>query len=360
MKKILVYYDSMHSKGGIERVIANLFNVLSKYYCVTILTTDDTSSIYELSNRIKMISMHNKRKLNMNRSKIHRVKTILLSLSFNINFLKKVVNNYDYIYVATPLNTLEVFLSDKAVRKKIVVSEHASYYAGNILFKFVRKFIYPKLSIISVPTTKDTHIYKNMNCNSIYIPHLCTFRSQNANFNNKIALNVGRLTADKQQILLLKMWKELQYRNLLNGWILRIVGDGELKNELQNYINDNNLSSCVELLGSTNYIEQEYEKASIFLFTSKAEGFGMVLLEAMAYGLPCIAFDCPSGPRDIVKNNVNGFLIDCFDLKIYEEKICLLLSDDELLRKLSYGALQTVKNWDNEKIIDIWKEKVFI
>lgn len=360
MKKILIYFDSMHTKGGIERVISNLLNSLVDYYNITLLTCDDTNSSYDISDKITFISMNKSRFLDMEKSKLHRIFTIIKSMYSNIRYLKNIVDEYDYIYVATPLTALETYLLGKKYRSRIVVSEHASYYAGNIVYQTIRKHIYPKMYVISVPTTTDTELYKKNKCNAIYIPHMCPYKAvKNKKCNNRIALNVGRMTQDKQQLLLLRMWNNLNKRNLLNGWKLRIVGNGELRTFLEKYILDNNLNSSVTLVDVTNNITEEYERADIFLFASKLEGFGMVLLEAMAYGIPSISFDCHSGPRDILENEYNGYLIECYDLIEYEKRMKELFLNEDTINRLSKGCLEKINRWDNDDIIQKWKKEIF-
>ena len=81
----------------------------------------------------------------------------------------------------------------------------------------------------------------------------------------------------------------------------------------------------------------------------------MVLLEAMSFGLPCISFDCPSGPRDIIDDGKNGFLIPCYDKELFAEKICqYIMSNRGDKQKLGQEAIKKVKNWDNNQIIKKW------
>lgn len=357
MKKILVYYDSMNRKGGVERVIANLFNNLVNIYDITLLTCDEKESAYILDKRIRTISMKRDRTLNMKKSKFYRCCQILLSLHYNHNFLKKMIDNYDYIYVATPLTSLEIFLLGKKAQKKLVVAEHASYYACNSVYKLIRNIVYPNVYCLSVPTKTDTEIYFKKGFPAIFIPHLKSFKaiSKKDNF-NKTAINIGRFTSDKQQLLLLKIWKNLKDKDNLNGWKLQIIGDGELKNDLLEYIEKNNMNQVAEILNSTPYIEKIYKSSDLFLFTSKLEGFGMVLLEAMSFAIPCISFDCDSGPRDIIENDKNGFLIPVSDEKEFESKVNLIINDLGKLKELSNGALNKVKQWDNSSILEKWYE----
>ena len=359
MKKICVYVNSMNGKGGVERVVTNLYNKLKDYYDITILTSDDREYFYKINKDIKKKSIHNPRILDMNKSKLYRIFHILKSIRRNHKYLKKIINDYDYFYVTAQLTALEIFLLGKKARKKLVVSEHASFYACNIVYKMIRRFVYPRVYCISVPNKMDVLEYKKWNCNAVYIPHLLTFEKSNIpnKLDTKIVLNIGRLTRDKRQSELLDIWNKVENKN---DWKLWIVGDGEERERLEEKIKNLNLSESVKLLNSTNNISEMYKKASIFAFCSKAEGFGMVLLEAMSFGIPCISFDCPSGPRDIIIKNYNGVLVDNNDINQYVEKLEYLmnLKQNELLQ-LGNNALKTTQNWNSEDIIEKWK-KIFV
>ena len=355
MKKICVYLDSMSRKGGIERVVSNLYNKLKDYYEITILTSDNNSYAYQINKDIKKKSMNMPRILDMNKSKLHRIFQILNSINKSRKYLKKISSEFDYFYVTTPLNAFECYLLGKDFRKKLVVSEHASFQACNIVYKTMRKLVYPKVYCVSVPNKSDVAEYKKWKCNAIYIPHLLTFEKNCQNsLDSKIVLNVGRLTADKRQSELLNIWSKIENKN---DWKLWIVGDGEEKKRLEAMIIELNLSNSVKLLESTSNISKIYKKASIFAFCSITEGFGMVLLEAMSFGIPCISFDCPSGPRDIVISNYNGYLIENNNFNAFKDKLEYMIRvENNKLQMLGKNALKTIEDWDNEEIIKQWKE----
>ena len=245
----------------------------------------------------------------------------------------------------------------KAPQKQLVVSEHASAFAFNTLYTKMKKYVYPKAYCISVLNKTDTEIYKQWGANAIYIPHLVTYKAEQKNsLNTKIALNVGRLTKDKQQELLLDMWAKIKDKK---GWILWIVGDGEEHDQLERKMAELQMQDSVRLLPATQSIEDIYKKASFFVFSSKSEGFGMVLLEAMSFGIPCISFDCPSGPRDIVENNRNGFLIENNNVEEYVLKLKQITSMSvENLMILGNAAFETVHEWDNASILELW-DRIF-
>ena len=96
--------------------------------------------------------------------------------------------------------------------------------------------------------------------------------------------------------------------------------------------------------------------ASMFLLTSHYEGFGLVLLEAMSVGLPVISYQCPTGPRDLIADGENGFLIQPNDEDGFAEKVCMLMADQNLRVKMGANALRTSKNYRMEKIIGMWMD----
>lgn len=139
-----------------------------------------------------------------------------------------------------------------------------------------------------------------------------------------------------------------------HDWNLQIIGSGEEEANLQSYIKQNELLN-VEMIPHTSNIKEYYNNAELFVFTSKMEGFGMVLLEAMSFGIPCISFDCPSGPRDIIEDNRNGYLIPCYDEELFAEKICdYIQKSSELKEKMQQEAIDTIRNWNNDNIIQKW------
>lgn len=347
----------MNAFGGIERVIANLTRALSDYYDITILVKDETRSAFTLDSRIKMDSINTKLTMNMN-SRIQRISSVFVNTLKSIKMLKKWFNihkDFDYVYTTSPTNGIEIYLADKKMRNKIVASEHASYYAYNLVYRKMKEWLYPKLRAISVPTTMDKEIYENLGYKVTYIPHLTTYDITAKNdLNSRRIINVGRLTSDKQQLMLLDIWKKVNDQVSDHRYKLQIIGSGEEKNNLEKKILELNLNN-VELVPQTSNIADYYKNAELFVFTSRMEGFGMVLLEAMAYGIPCISFDCPSGPRDIVINGENGYLVECYDVDTYANRICkyICLSDDEK-KVLSNKALRTIEQWDNNVIIQKW------
>jgi glycosyltransferase involved in cell wall biosynthesis len=170
----------------------------------------------------------------------------------------------------------------------------------------------------------------------------------------KRLLGIGRLEEQKHFDVLIKVFANLARRHA--DWSLRILGEGSLRSDLQQQIADLGLESRIELPGIVSAIDNELVEADIFTLTSKYEGFPMALLEAMAVGLPCISFDCPSGPRELSLDGQVALLVPLNDEQALELALERLMVDTELRKTLGSQARKSVieryslaivlKQWD--------------
>ena len=354
MSRIVIYINSMTASGGIERVVSNLMFMWSEKHDLILLTKDAGDSFYPLPDKIKKSSTENQLILDMT-NRAQRIAATTSNLVTSRRVLAKQLDEIkpDYIYVTSPFNALEVWLTGRSNRKKLIVSEHGSFFGYNCVYTAIKRLIYPSVYCISVPNKTDTVIYRAWGCRAMYMLQPVTFFESTGNaLNSKVLLNIGRLTPDKRQSLLVDMWAKVTDKN---GWCLWIVGEGELKQELHDKIKKMGLDDCVRLLGATKDIASVYSQASAFAFSSIHEGFGMVLLEAMSFGIPCVSFDCPSGPRDVIIEGVNGFLIDDDDEDAFIETLNQIVHmTQEDLRVLGSGAKAFVDAWDNKEISHLW------
>jgi len=342
--------------GGIERVITTLANKICDAYDVTILVKDHNKSFYDLDYRIHFTSLNNELKFDM-KSKLSRFFSALNSVIENRKAINSFLANhdFDYYYLAHPLNVLEFHLARGIRGKDTIISEHGSPDAYNLIYKAIKKWLYPKAKQYIVPTKTDTNYYLAKNFPAVYLPH---FKSdllyEKASLKKNIALSIGRFTEVKQQIKLLRIWNSLVKKNKTKDWQLFLIGTGELKKEFEKYIEEHNLQEFIFIFPPRQDVEHYYKKASLFLLSSKTEGFGMVLLEAISFGLPCVSFDCPSGPRDIIQNNKNGFLVELDDEKSFEESVLKLIEKPDLKSRMSVQSFQMSKTWDDHKLLQKW------
>jgi glycosyltransferase involved in cell wall biosynthesis len=170
-------------------------------------------------------------------------------------------------------------------------------------------------------------------------------------------LAVGRLDDQKQFDLLVEMFATVSGE--FPNWTLRVVGEGPGRGRLQSLVDRYGLAKQVKFPGQTPDIAGEYEQADVFVLTSQYEGFPNAMLEAMATGLPCIAFDCPSGPREISDNGRVAVLVKPGDRRGFEDALRRLMSNPGLRTSLGCDARQSVNaRFAEEAVLPVW-EKLF-
>ncbi|MEQ3145313.1 glycosyltransferase [Phocaeicola coprocola] len=135
-----------------------------------------------------------------------------------------------------------------------------------------------------------------------------------------------------------------------------MVGEGPERNNLEEEIKRLNLGTSVVLTGYSNNVKKEMLESSIFVLTSLYEGFGLVLLEAMACGLPPVAFACQFGPKDIITDEKNGLLIYNRDIKSLSEKLIYLIQHLDVRKEMSNQALKRVDDFSINNIINQWMQ----
>ncbi|AOW09575.1 glycosyltransferase family 4 protein [Flavobacterium gilvum] len=172
-----------------------------------------------------------------------------------------------------------------------------------------------------------------------------------ANLQYKKAIAIARNSYEKGLDRLLVIWKQINQK--YPDWILDIYTDDVVS--LEKKALDFGINSGINYLNFVKNIEEKYLEASFLLMTSRTEGLPMVFLEAMTLGLPCVAYDCPTGPRAIIKDNYNGFLIPDGNAEIFVEKITFLIENEEQRLKFGSNATETSKQFSAEKIMKEWK-----
>lgn len=182
----------------------------------------------------------------------------------------------------------------------------------------------------------------------------------------KRVITIGRYAYQKGYDLLLQAWAEKEKtrkeergrRNEeireLENWSLDIYGQGDQTDYRQLMVELGIDTDRCHLNGPVEDVVKVYQDSSIFVLSSRFEGFGMVLVEAMACGLPVVSFDCPAGPDEIITDGVDGLLVPSGDVHALTEKLILLMSDENLRRRLGQQALQTAQRYDMAALADRW------
>lgn len=171
---------------------------------------------------------------------------------------------------------------------------------------------------------------------------------------NKVAIAAGRLTNIKNFCSLINTWAKVIQRH--PDWTLQIWGEGDFRNRLEKKIQEMGLTKHVFLMGYTDNTLSQMAKASLFVSSSISEGFSLATVEAMAVGLPAVAYNGHGGLRYVLHDGVTGILVPLNDEDTFAEKICLLIEDEELRRKMGQAALEEVKRYQVDEIVKLWMQ----
>lgn len=387
MKKITLI--ALHlGYGGIERCIVSLANALVKKYDVRIvsiyklydepsfkinkkvkitylLETDLALRVSDYKNmffNLKWLSLV--KRLNQDYLKKRKFLTLIKDGYYGIKLMMKdrntalknfLLKDASDVYISTRILTNNIVgLYGNAASLKIAW-EHNHYHRNMKYAHDVIKSV-EHMDILVLVSKELNKFYKeNCKCNTIYIPNtIDNIPKRLSKLNNKKLISVGRLSPEKGYMDLLRVFKLLN--NYDNEYTLDIVGDGEEYEKMKLYIKENKLKDKVTLHGFQNrdYIDKLENQASLYLMTSHTESFGIVLLEAMSHGLPCIAFSSAEGAREIIQNNKNGYLIDYRSKVIMAKKIDKVINDKELLQKLGKNARKSIEEYKMDKVINNW------
>ena len=366
--KVAYIIPSLEVKGGAERIIVEKANYLSAHfgydvYIVTQYQHPNTPNTYPLSKEIHQInlgipyfSQYNFRypKRLWKKWVIYkrlRKETTAAIQQINPDILIGITFFMPYIVCKIPCKAKKVIESHEPYEYLKSVFNSESWVAK--LFTKYNLHTIEKYADAVVVLTNDARIqWKKAKRIEVIANFSSMHISQYSSCNTKRVIAVGRLTPVKGYERLLEIWKIVIAK--YPDWHLDIFGDGSIKNELSNCIHDNNIKN-VTLHGATHNISQEYAISSICTVTSYYEGFSLVILEAMMHGVPCIAFDCPDGPKSIIEDGKCGYLIENEDNNLYAQKLCALIENQQLRKQFSIAAIERAKVFNIDIIMEQWK-----
>lgn len=225
------------------------------------------------------------------------------------------------------------------------------------LFSFWDYYILRKIKkadCVVTLTQEDKEFWRTYTKRIEVIPNILTITPKKVNdYRSKRIIAAGRYVHQKGFDLLLEAWHIINKN--VSDWHLYIFGN-ENREPYQKIVDKYKMNNNTHLMGATKDIAGEFSKSSIFVLSSRFEGFGLVLAEAMSCGLPCVSFDCPYGPRDIITNREDGFLVENGNLEALSEAIKRLMTDEDLRRSMGEKALINVARYDSSNIMNRWEE----
>lgn len=223
------------------------------------------------------------------------------------------------------------------------------------LFSFWDRHIMNSLkrcSCVVTLTNGDVAYWKNYASRIEVIPNILTVEPKPVkDYSVKRVICAGRYAPQKGYDLLMDAWRQLAYH--YSDWQLYIFGNGD-RSPYQKIVNRLGLGNSVHLMNATQDIVDEFTQSSIYVMSSRFEGFGLVLAEAMACGLPCISFDCPHGPRDIIRNGEDGLLVENGNIQALAHALERLMADEELRQAMGQRATKNIIRYSPDAIMKQW------
>jgi glycosyltransferase involved in cell wall biosynthesis len=371
MIKIVYIINSLGNSGGMERVLSSKANWLasSDLYEVTVITKEDNNEgfFFDLNKNIIIDS------LNLRPSK-NKIRNLFLNTD-NHKYKKKITQK---LFEIKPDITISMFGDEyeflhtiKDGSKKIIEFHFSKNYLShlmanipNLSFRKLRQLYarylqYKQYRVILkydkfvLLTKKDQMLWGNPS-NSCVIPNPLSFISnKKSNCEQKEVIAIGRLIAQKGFDLLIKTFSLINKSN--PDWKLTIYGEGQDRDYLLGLIENYNLQGVILLKPPTKNIKDMLLNSSILAFSSRYEGFGLVLTEAMECGLPCISFDCECGPSEIICHNEDGFLVNNFNLNSFASFLNILMNDEALRKDMGEKAIMNVKRFYIDDLMKSWQ-----
>jgi glycosyltransferase involved in cell wall biosynthesis len=343
--KILLVIPTM-TQGGAERVMSVLANDWAdKGHDIVLVLLAKGEKAYSLRENIKIIELGFE-----NRGKLTRIFDEL-KIFFSLRKILK-TESHDFVLSFMAKYNSFTLLAASFVNLNVYVSDRNNPKNKLPLFtSLLRKLTYKHAQGIIAQTALAKEIIKKEtgNKNIEIIPNpIKVINFYNDVKREKIILNIGRLHSQKGQIYLLEIFAKVKSAD----WKLVILGSGHLLESLQMKAKELQIEDQVDFRGNVSNVDEWYARSSIFAFTSLYEGFPNALAEAMAAGLPCISFDCETGPSELIKDAENGYLVPVRDLDAFTDKLELLMRNNELRKKIGNEAMELREKLESPKIAD--------
>jgi glycosyltransferase involved in cell wall biosynthesis len=371
--KIVYCTPALYMAGGVERVLTLKANYFAEHfgYNITIILTEGKGKplFYPLSDKIKVINLDINfeelwtcsffKKIFVYLKKQHQFKKALtkelmsIRPDFTVSLLRREINFINSIPDGSrKIGELHInranYRNFSTQNVGLVKRLFAKYWSHNLVNHLRR------LDKLVVLTEKDREAWVELD-NVIAIPNPLSLHPKTVSpLTENRVVTVARYSHEKGIDLLLQAWVIAEKRAL--GWRLDVYGDGD-RTPYNQMIKDLHIdSSRCKLHGRTDNVEAEYVNSSVFVLSSRFEGFGMVLTEAMACGLPVVSFDCPWGPRSIITDGDDGVLVENGNVEALADSLIRLMGDADLRQRMAKNGRNNIQRFEVSQIAEQWKK----
>ena len=345
--KLMFVLNGINGAGGLERIISLKTDALIEIYSYEIyilsLNENEGQRFFKFNKKINFL--------------YHNCGNNFFSF---VKVLRKEYNKINPNIVTVCDDGLKGFFVPKILKKKgvFIYERHASIRLNKKegLFSIFNWFVSALMKVLAKDFDKFVVLTSNNkqewnNKNVIVIPNFLTVNNgTTSTLNNKKIIVVASHSYNKGFDLLLQIWSKIN----VDGWELSVYGKSTPDFKYESDSKRMGLKN-IYFLGTNDNMELVYEESSILIMPSRTEGFGLVLIEAMSFGIPCVSFDCPSGPSDIIDDGVNGFLIpnyniDFFVLKLMEliqnKDLRIIMGNRAIIKSIKDSKDEIIKKWD--------------
>ena len=353
MKNICFLIGNLNDSGGTERVTSLVVNKLSELGCnVSILSLFDGSDpFFDLNDDVKTFSLYTK--------KISFKKSLPSTIFKMRNFVRK--QSIDTLVVVDSISCIFTVPALYGLKVNHICWEHFNFNVdlGVKYRRIGRKWAAKYCDYIVTLTSRDKELWekglRKIQAKIVPILNPSPYEKidNKPSLDYKTVLSIGRLTHQKGFDLLIAAWAELGED--IGDWNLKIVGDGEDEAKLKYLAKFKGVSDSIHFIPSTKDVEYYYKTSSFYCLSSRYEGLPMVLIEAQAFGLPIVAYNCDTGPSEVVTDTINGYICKPNNVeKLTESLRKMILSESKTYNLMCNYSSMNSERYKLEEVIKKW------
>ena len=353
--KLLFYIHGL-SGGGAERVMATLMNrFVEQNHKVRVVYTESLEQpVYQLDSRIEQVCMQ--LECPMKSSSIP-AKIFIRIWKYPAIRKQAKIFKPDFVISFLKAQNNDVLTALLGTRIPVIIGDHTNVdrkYPWRT--SFLSTVLYPSATGITMLTMRDYNRWKNKYKHVYYVPNPCDIKQKNKNvIRQKIVLGVGRVNQWRIKGFdsLIKAWSKISDKH--PDWKCQIAGaySGNALSNIRNEVGDKAFKN-VEFIGFRSDIHDYMESCEVFCLSSRIEGMPMVLLEALNLGCACVAFDCVTGPAEMIEDGITGLLVKNQDVNELAIKLEQIITEDKLRNAFHKNAPMSVDRFSTENVLNMW------